>query len=195
MSKYKNTSVKGSYTIEASLIFPLVLYIIISLIYLGFYLHDIGKVQAIVDECQFRSKGYIAKEVDLTTGSISYSNYMGRSIFYPIDNNFKSKEGQIKNYINTKSKDKLFISSISNIEAKVSPYSIKLKVVLNFKFPFKSLETFFRGSEKSIIESREKLHNPTDFLRGFQVSYDLIEKVDVINKVTSKLNEIVGALK
>ncbi len=195
MNKFCKCRVRGSYTIEAALIFPLVLFIIISLIYLGFYLHDCGKVQAILDECQVKGKGLVTREVDLYSNLQSYSNYLDRGILYPIDNNFKYKESQISNYIYKTTRDKLFISNVSNVEAQVSLYKIELKVGLNFKFPFAILETFFAGSKETIIQTSGRIHNPTNFIRGFQVSHDLVKKVDLVNEVTNKLKKIVEKIK
>ena len=45
------------------------------------------------------------------------------------------------------------------------------------------------------IESNEKIHNPTEFIRGLQVSHDVAKKIDIVNKVTSKLKKIIGVIK
>ena len=150
MNKIYKIRVKGNYTLEAALLFPLVIFVIIGIIYLGFYLHDLGKVQAIVDESQIRSKGLVRSEVNINTGILSYSNYLDRTIFYPIDNNLKAKENQIKNYIKTRSKKQLFISKVSIINVKLTPSKSNIRVNLDFTFPFSSIETLFID-RKSVV--------------------------------------------
>lgn len=195
LNKIYKSNVKGSYTIEAALIFPCILFVIISLIYLGFYLHDYGKVQAILYESQTRGKGLIRNEVSMNSGVQSYQDYLDRTIFYPIDNDFKYKQNQISNFINKRCKDKLLISELSNVDVKVSSSNIKLSVGINFQFPFGILKIFFNGSEGVVIENSEKIHNPADFIRGYQVSYDLVKRIDVVNNVTNKLKEVIEGIK
>ena len=81
MEKVYRKRVEGSYTVEAALIFPFILYIIIALIYLGFYLHDYGKMQAIIHEGQIRGKGLITNEIDINTGALSYNDYLRKNSF------------------------------------------------------------------------------------------------------------------
>lgn len=195
MNKIYKIRVKGNYTVEAALLFPLVIFVIIGIIYLGFYLHDLGKVQAIVDESQIRSKGLVRSEVNINTGILSYSNYLDRTIFYPIDNNLKAKENQIKNYIKTKSKKQLFISKISIINVELTPSKSNIRVNLDFTFPFSSIETLFIGSENMVIESTEKIHDPMSFIRGYDVASSAGKKIDVVNQVVSQLQELINFLK
>lgn len=179
--------VKGSYTVEATLIFPFVILIIISFVYLGFYLHDLGKVNTIVDEAQIRSKALVRNEVNPYSGIQSYSKYIGKSIFYPIDNDFKRKESQISNYIYEKSADKLFISKVNNVNVDVGAFNIKIEVNIDFTFPFQLLEIFFIGRQNVVIHNEETIHNPMDFIRAWEVSHRVSSQIDI--------SQIVGNLK
>ncbi len=186
---------KGSYTIEAALIFPLILYIIIALVYLGFYLHDFGKVQAVVHESQTRGKGLVRNEVNINSGLLSYSDYLDRTIFYPIDNDFNKKESQIAEFIYKRCQDKLLISKINDIEAKVGIFDINLKIIMEVKFPFKIIEKLFNREGNIVIESKEEIHNPTTYIRGYEVSYNFVKKIDVVNKVVTGLKKLIGISK
>lgn len=187
--------VRASYTVEAALIFPFIIYIIIALMYLSFYLHDIGKVQAIIDESQVKSKGLIRNEVDINRGIMSYHDYIDRTIFYPFEYDFESKERQIENYIYKRCQDKLFISKVSNVQVETGAFNVDINVDINFNFPFKMIESFFLGSEKVTINSIEDIHDPMNFIRAYEVAAKLGNKIDVDNQVVSKLKEIVNLMK
>lgn len=195
MERFYKKRVKGSYTVEAALIFPFILYIIIALIYLGFYLHDYGKVQAIIHEGQIRGKGLVINEVDMDTGVLSYDDYLNRTVFYPVDNDFDNKEEKIKNFIYSNGHDKLLISQINNIKVEVKASYITIRVNMNMNFPFNSLEKLFCENENIVIESKEKNTQATDFIRGFQVSADVGEKIDIVNQVINKLKKAVSIFK
>lgn len=195
MGKVYKKRVKGSYTIEASLIFPFILYIIIALIYLGFYLHDYGKMQAIIYEGQIRGKGLVINEVNMDTGILSYDDYLNRTVFYPIENDFENKELQIKNFINSCSHDKLLISKIKDIKVEVKASNITITVSMKMNFPFNFLEKLFFESGNIVIENKEKNTQPVDFIRGFQVSADVGERIDIVNEVINKLKKAFDIIK
>ncbi len=195
MEKVYRKRVEGSYTVEAALIFPFILYIIIALIYLGFYLHDYGKMQAIIHEGQIRGKGLVINETDMNTGVLSYDNYLKRTVFYPVDNDFESKEEKIKNFIYSKGHDNLLAAKIIDIDVEVRDSSITIIVKMEIKFPIRILESFFLGSENMIIKSEEHNTQPTDFIRIYQVSVDIGEKIDFVNQIINKLKKAVNILK
>lgn len=195
MERVYKKRVKGSYTVEAALIFPFILYIIIALIYLGFYLHDYGKIQAIIHEGQIRGKGLVINEVDMNTGVLSYDDYLNRTVFYPVDNDFDNKELKIKSFIYSYSHEKLLISKIIDIKVRVKASKITITVNMKINFPFNSLERFFLESGNIVIESKEKNTQPADFIRGFQVSADVGEKIDIVNQVINKLKKAFEILK
>ena len=163
--------------------------------YLGFYLHDFGKVQAVVHESQTRGKGLVRNEVNINSGLLSYSDYLDRTIFYPIDNDFNKKESQITEFIYKRCQDKLLISKINDIEAKVGIFDINLKIIMEVKFPFKIIEKLFNREGNIVIESKEEIHNPTTYIRGYEVSYNFVKKIDVVNKVVTGLKKLIGISK
>ena len=195
MDKIYRKTLKGSYTIEAALIFPFILYIIFALIYLGFYLHDYGKVKTIIYESQIRGKGLVRNEANIVSGSIPYQECINRTIFYPVHNDFELKEKQISNYIDSKSRNILLISEIKDINVDVELFNIKTKVLLKMNFPIKTIERLFLGDEEITIECKEKIHNPTDFIRGYEVASNIGKKIDIVNQLVSQIKKIIGIFK
>jgi Flp pilus assembly protein TadG len=93
------STVRGSYTVEAALILPIILFIIAGLLYLGFYLHDKVKIQSIIDDTSTRGREQIQYEADLETGLIDYSAYRKRSVLYPYFNDSTEKEYKLNTYL------------------------------------------------------------------------------------------------
>ena len=195
MSKKYKLCVNGNYTVEAALIFPLVIFIIVGLIYLAFYLHDLGKVQAILYEGQIRAKGLINNETDINDKILSYDNYIDRTCFYPIDNKFRKKEDEIKKYIEKKSKNTLIISNVRNINVKANAFSVSLEAEVDFEFPFKIVQEFFKGNENTVVKSNEYIHSPTSLIRGYEVASSVGRKVDIIKIVNEKQKKLFELIK
>lgn len=186
--KFINTKVRGSYTIEATFIVPIILYIIIGLIYLGFYLHDYGKIHGIIHEGQLRGKNLVGYEVDIDTGIQSYEKYLDRTIFYPLDNDFPEKEEDIKNYIYKRCEGKLLIAKVYDVGVRVGFSNVSISVKSKIKFPMRIVKEMLIGSENLIIESKEKNHNPVNFIRFFEIASKTGEKID-INKIIQDLKK------
>ena len=106
---------KGSYTVEAALILPIILFIIIGLLYLGFYLHDKVKIQSIIDDTATRGRELIQFETGLETGLIDYSSHQNRSFLYPYFTDFKEKENKINTYLKKQLNTALFITKIDSV--------------------------------------------------------------------------------
>lgn len=195
MGKIKRIKVKGSYTVEAALIFPFILFIILALIYLGFYLHDVAKMQAIIHKSLVKGSAFIRNEMDINTGAISYEDYLDRTIFYPIDNDFYRKESEIKNYLYNQSADRFFISQIKDINVDISSSRIKINLSLDIKFPIISLGVFLTESSNLIFEMEGKIHDPMNFIRGFEVAAGIGKRIEGVNKILGELKDILGFLK
>lgn len=60
---------KGSSTVEASMIVPLVLFIILAFVYIGFYFMDVAKIYAISDLVSVYASDSISKSRNLKVGS------------------------------------------------------------------------------------------------------------------------------
>lgn len=188
--------VKGSFTVEAAFIFPSVLFIIIALIYMGFYMHDKAKINSDINETLLKGKNLVLYEADINTGLIDYDAYLNRGILYSLEGNMEDYKTEISDYINKSLDNGLFIASINQVEVNVTYSSLSVEINASMKFPFLEIKKYFTGTGTQIILDRSLEVNSTpEFIRIFDVFSGVVDKMPLIDETLQKLQEILGKIK
>lgn len=190
------STVKGSYTVEAALILPIILYIIIGLLYLGFYLHDKVKIQSAINDTSTRGRELIQYEADLETGLIDYDYSQNRSLLYSYFTDFTEKEYKINTYLVEQLNRGLFITKVDSVVLSASSNKIHVLVNGHMNIPFREVKQFF--TDKGLTFSNEntmEIHNTVEFIRIFDVFSGVAEKVKFIDEILQKLQKLIGSFK
>ncbi len=186
-------TVRGNYTVEAALIFPTILFIIIGLIYLGFYLHDQNRMEAVIHETLLRGRNLMRNEADIQTGLIDYETYYNRGILYSLQDNTDEKKQEIYNYIRTQLNHGLFIAEINSIDVEVSHTNIEIEVRAEMLLPFLGLRPLFAGSKTAVTgKDSVAVQNNTEFIRIFDIFSGVADKIPVIDETLKKLQQILN---
>lgn len=100
---------KGSLTVEASLVFPIVLFVVISLLYIGIYLHDVTCMKAIVNEATQRYELAYSNKIDINTGEVlSNNDRLNKGLYWRLLTH-NNCDKYIKDFIRNKIKDNLIM--------------------------------------------------------------------------------------
>lgn len=178
------------------MVFPCVLFIIVGLIYLGFYMHDKVKIQTVLNETALKGRALIRNEIDINTGRINYEEYNQRGIFYILNNDLSGKKTEIYNYLDSKLKSGLFIAKISNIEVVASLSNIHMEVNAIMEIPFFDVKKLFSNSGLSIYDKNiTEIQDPMEFIRVFNVFSGVADKVEVVDKILKKLQKILNIIR
>lgn len=138
---------KGSYTIEATLIVPIVLLIIISIIYYSFYLHD----SLIMKSCGY---GFV----------LDNENYADIS------------ESELSEKARKLLDDRTILAQNISADVKLKNNGMEIYYSGNFSFPFIGLRKILENSISEINRSTKvKSISKSDFIRGSKVAKDLLE--------------------
>ncbi|GAA4654754.1 hypothetical protein GCM10023142_18920 [Anaerocolumna aminovalerica] len=190
------STVKGSYTVEAALILPIILFIIIGLLYLGFYLHDKVKIQSVINDASTRGRELIQYEADLETGLIDYDYYQNRSLLYPYFTDFTEKEYKINAYLVKQLNRGLFIAKVDSVTVSASFNRIHVLVNGHMDIPFREVKQFFTNNGLTFSsENTMEIHNTVEFIRTFDVFSGVAEKVKFIDEILQKLQKLIGSFK
>lgn len=184
---------KGSYTVEAAFLFPLILFIITGFIYMDLYLHDKYKIEETLNLAVLKTLAYNQVETSIVTGYIDYEGYINRDIFY----RFKSredKEAVIINYLYTCLNEKLFLTQVKEITVKIAETELEITGIGYVNFPLfggmteKDYTLSFHRMEENIINTRE-------FVRMFDVFGEVAEKVPGADNAIKLLQNALETLK
>lgn len=191
----KGRVLQGSFTVEAALIMPMLFYLIFSLFYLSFYLHDINRIQGYLDKMLNRTSILIKHEADIKSGEIIYSKINQRGILYNIVGKSEVLEDDIRSYITEELSDGLFMMQITDIQVKIEKYRIEAKVEIRTRMPIKGVLSFFKPRQQKVIEEQVTIHDPADTIRMSEVILDTGSKVKGLEELSNIVETVFKHIK
>ena len=194
----------GSFTVEASLIMPLIIFIIITLIYFAFYLHDQACLQAIANQVAEKgTESLLYNEVDIDEGSIVYNSINERAIYWRFTDNCNSKTNNIISYGESESKDRFFNVRSKDVVMDLAVNSNLLNkcVQVNMQAPFKTPLKFVNellNNGKSLnikVSSKANMNDSVEFIRNIDLINQKGDEIECIKNVKSKYDEAINKVK
>lgn len=201
-----NRKLQGSLTIEASLIFPIVFFAIISLIYIGIYLHDVTCLKAIVNEAAQRYALAYSNKIDLDTGLVLTDDHrLDKGLYWRFTpkNDLSSK---IKAYIVKEIEEKLIVKDDDiQVDTKIINYILKKNIEINvkktFSTPIHPVNTLLKMNGKGGImgvTSKVVVKDPTELIRNVELLDDLSDYIGPVRKTKEiyekKIKDIIDFL-
>lgn len=165
---------KGSYTVEAAFIIPIFFFIFFAVIYFSFYLADFIRIQRVIDETQEEGMALIRREGEMITGQADYEKINKKELFFF---NFQQEETKIKETIEEKLKNRLWITKLELIEVSASVKRIEIMITVTMQISIPEVKSYYNKFDKSWkIERELPVHNPADHIRKLDGLEELVEK-------------------
>lgn len=181
----------GSITVEASYLFPIVIFTIVSFLYLGFFLHDRSILRAITDEAVHKATVMFKQEVSLQTGEIKYERIGDRDIFHSIFGNRLKEEKDLNQYLSERFKGKLLLYRINSMDAVVTNTNITVKVEAKAKVEFPFLRRLMGSFQSIVIVEEGSHHNPAEMVRLSEVILETGSNIKGYNKLKESLENLI----
>lgn len=178
----------GSITIEAAFIIPLVVFLMFSLIYLSFYLHDLCKIQDIINQVSHRAALMVKHDTDIASGEIAYEEINQRGVFYFLLGHTEDDEAQIRDYLRSKLSKGLFIVKIKQVEIKLTKRKLVVEIDASPSVSIKGFPEFFSFLRDRTLKQEYRIHNPAETLRKAEVILDTGSKLKGIDALKEKLD-------
>lgn len=187
---------KGSMTVEASLIFPVIFLAIIALIYITVFLYEQAYVKSIADRAAERGAAiWKNPKSDMYIGLVKLNDFKENDPYWRIaDTNKATKEAKIESYIETslkkysiflmRDKDGNMDKNQVTVDAQVRNYVVYKKLTVNVKKKFKlpignALSAFGLDNIVEISAKSEALINePAEFIRSTDFAMDVGKRID-----------------
>lgn len=202
---------QGSLTIEASIIMPIVIFIIITMIYFIFYLHDQAYLKTVANNMSLKaSKTILYKGRSIEDGNIDYETAISKHKVSDIYWRFINSHNDTNTIVNY-GKKTIFSTQNNNvfgikekdieISASVTGNILKKKVKINIKAPFHIPFLFFNlylNWGKPIIikvSSKAVIIEPTELIRNMDMITNTAENIKILEKPIKKYYEIIEKIK
>lgn len=164
---------KGSLTVEAALIMPLLLFVLFSVIYFAFFLHDKCRIQGMLDKMIHRAGLSLNHEGDLETGKIYYDSVNERDIFYSLWGNYNEEKAQIKQYMQKNLSEGLIFTKVRDLQVDRNAISLTVSVEAEVDISLKSVDKLLNSYKYMWIKETYPIHNPAETIRMVEVILDL----------------------
>lgn len=177
---------------EAALLMPLILFVIFSLVYLAFYLHDISRIQGIADDALNKASFSFKHDSDFITGETKYANINERGVFYFITGSTKPGQETLQKYLQNKLSGGLFITKITGTQTEVNHWKIYIRINTEISISIRGIMNFFNPIAHKTIEGSITVHNPAETIRMSDVILNTGQKIKGMDEIKKKLEKVLN---
>ncbi|GMQ58497.1 hypothetical protein AN1V17_28920 [Vallitalea sediminicola] len=189
-----NNKLKGSLTVEASLVFPIVFFAVLCLIYIGIYLHDVTCMKAIVNETANRYELAYSNKIDFDTGkALSNDGRLNRGLYWRLTDD-NSLGQNVKKYITNQIERHLILKDDNiNIHTKVTNTILKKKITItvnkDFNTPINLINKILSINERQLtmcVSSKVVIKDQAELIRNVDLLDDISDYIPSISKAKNK---------
>lgn len=183
-------TLKGSFTVEATIIIPLIFFLIFALFYLGFYLYDLNRIQGAIDKSLNKAGLSIKNEVNLINGDIYYDKIKDRPVFSLLSQSKIELENNIKDCIDRELNRGLFIMDIIHKEVDITNGKIKIMIRAKTKISLRGVRDFLDPMREQNHEGTYKIYNPADFIRKAEIVLETASGIKGLDELKENMGQI-----
>lgn len=174
--------IRGSFSLEVALIVPFIIYILISFIFLSYFLYDKCRIEEELQNQFLAGNRWILHETKAWGDDFAYQRLNERGVLWDAAESFETQREAWEEQWEKGTK-KYFQTTLSDVAVMVDQTHMQLAYTETKGLPNELLR-FFCGTEKSRTRE-ENFHCPADFTRKYTVFRRLISE----NQVLSDLKE------
>lgn len=185
----------GNYTLEAAILLPMILFILLALLYTGFWLHDRSMIQGEVQLIVLKGEAVAKNSLDPASGRIDYDRYVGKGIFGAFYD-YGDEADVLEEVLRVTLKEKLLIAAITDIFIELAPSEISIEVKADFDIPIGGIRRFFVQSGTGLaVREKKSFDNSEEFIRVFHIMMDTGKELPGAESVLNNLKKLVDILR
>jgi len=178
---------EGTITIEAAYLMPMIIYMIFSIMYLSFFLHDMVRIQATVDKVLYKAAMTGKHDADITNGEYAYEFINEKGLFELLTGDNNSRIREIESYLREELSEGLFLCRVCGIDTEVDAFTVKISVEYTTQIDLPIFGYLFRRFHDMKTQETSAIHNPTETLRAAEVILEVGSSIKGVNELQNKV--------
>ena len=185
----KKDTERGSMTVEAAFIFPIVFFVVLALCYFTFFMCDRVKLQATVNTL-VQEQAVCVKDNTVLGKKRDYANILDKGVFYYLSDLSGQKAAFNKN-LQSQAKKALIMGNITKVESNVTHTKINATVTVNVNIGISQVKEYLTGTPLQYqITANAPVHNPAEFARGYLAMGETLDGVKGVDAIKKKIKDI-----
>lgn len=186
--------VRGSITVEATFLFPILFFVIMTLLYVSFYLYDVSVIQSKLDESLLDVQLMIRQPMNLAEKKIDYSNVSERSMLYKFQGSYEQEKEKIKLQLLDYLHRSLTISRIHTISLERGMNGCEGSITVKMNLHILPVLSYLWSSEY-IVSGKVKEHDPIEFIRRYDAMQSIVSDVKGYEQLRGRVQAILDKVR
>lgn len=179
---------RGSLTVEAAFVFPIVCFVLLAVIYMCFYQADKSSAGTIVHQAAEEQAVCMKEQVELG----EEKSLSGHKLFYFLQSTTNA-ENKRKGQVEEQLLDKLMMGTVENVSVKAGYTKVTVSATISMNIGISRIKEFFTGTPLQYRTSvTVPVHDPAEFARIYDAMGEVLDDVKGLQKVKKKLIEMKG---
>lgn len=186
-------SERGSITVEAVFVFPIIFFVLMAIMYATFLYLDQSKLQTCVD--RWAVKQSWAMEQQITLGETLKSRNYGKHSLFTVWKGQKEQEKKLSKKVKAELEQELIMGKIQSVKTNISATSIDIQVQVSMNIGISQVKEYFTGTP--LVYTRQvqiPVHNSPEFARVYDVFDQATDQVKGADKVKKKMQDLLNSI-
>lgn len=148
---------KGSITVEAAFLIPLCFFGMISLLYVGMYLHDWYVIETVTRTAAKREMQYVLQEERAEEGNLDWEYWQEKTIIWYLTADLQEENRFLIHYIESSLEGKLLLAEQPELTAQIDTGLVQVSYKSSVQWSMPFLAAWLNGRSSAAIEGEVRI--------------------------------------
>lgn len=179
---------EGNFTVEASFIMPIVVFIVLTLIFLGYSLYDQCRWEESLQDGLLLANKWVLHPTEFSTGKQDLDRINERGVFFRFFNGPEGGKELFENFV-LSGGEKAFITQAEFSESDIKLDGVHYEMVTSRRIPDILIE--FSSVVPQQSEGLIRLHHPAELVRGYAALDEIVEGTKGLSKLKEEIKDLI----
>ena len=184
-------SVSGSYTVEASFLMPIIIFLIMGILSFAQSQYEVCKLQGFMNEAIIRYSNLLSQHYDLE--EIKYEAIITENLFDILGPVSNEKKKLFEHYMYKNFPKDTRIVKIQKVNVVATRKDIHMEIIYHTNLMLPMSELIFQGNK--VLTAYGRVHRPSDYVRVVSVILKETKKIKYYDELKEQLDQWIEYLR